>query len=253
MNLLLTKIRNVFNSSLRPLLLTVAVGPDKSRTDKSYLIPQLSQLVDFINMMTYDLNGAWDKITGLPSALYSDPAGYLSDDSCVTYWLSKGVPSSKLVLGIPTYGTQYTLTTSDYGVNAPASLKSTIPAYNELCLNNWTEAFVPSMQVPYAYSGKKWISYENQASLLAKVSYIKSKNLGGAMFWSLDQDDYKKVCPKSATSFPLIRTVYNALVSGQTSVTTQAPTTAAPTTKAPTTKAPTTQAPTTVGKFFLSF
>ena len=36
---------------------------------------------------------------------------------------------------------------------------------------------------------------DDEKSITKKVEWIKEKNLGGAMFWSLDTDDYKKGYP----------------------------------------------------------
>lgn len=64
----------------------------------SYNIPRMAQLLDFINIMTYDFRGAWDVRTGLNAGLYatskdesnSDLDKTLNVDSAIQYWLSQG-------------------------------------------------------------------------------------------------------------------------------------------------------------------
>ena len=45
------------------MLLSIAVGIGPTHL-KGYDIPKLSKVVDFINLMAYDLRGPWDKVTG---------------------------------------------------------------------------------------------------------------------------------------------------------------------------------------------
>ena len=61
--------------------------------------------LDFINVMTYDLHGAWEKTTGFNSPLYGRPEDTeegktLNADWVVKYWQELGAPSQKINLGI---------------------------------------------------------------------------------------------------------------------------------------------------------
>jgi chitinase len=74
--LLIQELRAAFDAEgtqtgRAPLLLTAAVAAGKSNIDNAYEIDLISQSLDFINLMSYDLNGAWDVITGLNSPLYA--------------------------------------------------------------------------------------------------------------------------------------------------------------------------------------
>lgn len=53
------------------LLLTAAVAAAESSASLSYDISAMSKYLDFINVMAYDLHGAWEKTTGLNAPLYS--------------------------------------------------------------------------------------------------------------------------------------------------------------------------------------
>ena len=71
------------------LLLTVALGASKFRVQESYEVAAISQHVDFINLMTYDLRGVWDKKTGINAPLKpgSWETGAERDNNVVRYLL----------------------------------------------------------------------------------------------------------------------------------------------------------------------
>ena len=55
------------------LLLSAAVASTESSASKSYNIREISKYIDFINVMAYDLRGAWDeeKKVGINAPLYA--------------------------------------------------------------------------------------------------------------------------------------------------------------------------------------
>jgi chitinase len=73
------------------------------------------------------LHGSWEKFTGHHSALYSrsdetDPIQTtLNVDFAVRYWIEKGFPKEKIVLGLPTYGRSFELSNSnEHELGSPA-------------------------------------------------------------------------------------------------------------------------------------
>merc|ERR1719189_3568180 len=58
-------------SSVNPLLLTAAVGVGRDTVEVAYDVPGMSQYLDLINLMTYDLHGAWEDRTGCNAPLYT--------------------------------------------------------------------------------------------------------------------------------------------------------------------------------------
>merc|ERR1719242_17997 len=283
--LFLQELRAAFKaeaaSSGKPELLisaAVAAGTDKIAT--AYEIPEMSNALDFINVMTYDFHGAWEKGAGHNSPLYKAPTdtGVIADyniDSAIKYYIDNGAAPEKLNLGLATYGRNFELTDpSSHDVGA--SIKGAGPAgtqtrekgfnsYYEICEKLKSGAQVyrdPTQQVPYAVKGNEWIGYDNEQSLRNKVDYAKALGLGGIMFWALDLDDFKgQSCGKGP--YPLMNAAKDQCLSGSSGVTsgpgspTQAPYTNAPTSApAPTdstqktwwpqapTNAPWTQAPT---------
>ncbi|KAG1655761.1 Acidic mammalian chitinase [Nymphon striatum] len=100
-------------------------------------------------------------------------------------FMDGGAPSTKLNMGMPTYGRGFILASeNDHGYNAPAVNDAGTPEYPV------HRVFDNSSKVPYAYGMKKWISFDDMESVTYKSKYIKAMNLGGSMIWVLDSDDW---------------------------------------------------------------
>ncbi|XP_074078512.1 chitotriosidase-1 isoform X2 [Macrotis lagotis] len=208
------------------LLLSAAVPAGRYHLDRGYEVQKISQALDFINLMTYDIHGTWERTTGHNSPLYrrqseKGEAAEANVDFAVNYWLKKGAPSNKVILGMPTYGRSFTLSSlSDTGVGAPTS-GAGIPgsftkeggflAFYEVCtLTDATFHMIEEQKAPYAIQGNQWIGFDNVESFRAKVRYLKQKGLGGAMVWSIDMDDFKGTFCNQGP-YPLIQTLKKEL------------------------------------------
>uniref|UniRef100_A0A0P5GMF6 chitinase n=1 Tax=Daphnia magna TaxID=35525 RepID=A0A0P5GMF6_9CRUS len=197
-------------------LLTAAVSPGKSTIDAAYDIPALADILDQVHVMNYDYHGSWETFTGLNAPLYGNPAydrtlenSFLNTNWTIHYWLSNGVPASKIILGMPLYGRGFQL---DNAANNGfyASAGNPIPAgpytqqagtwgYNEICEKfkaepTWTVVRDACYQAPYAYKNNLWIGYDDEQSLRNKGRYIAAMNLGGALTWSIETDDFRGIC-----------------------------------------------------------
>ena len=60
------------------LMLTAAVAAGKPTIDAGYEIAKIGKIVDILNLMTYDLHGTWDGMTGHHTAMASDGGGSVS-------------------------------------------------------------------------------------------------------------------------------------------------------------------------------
>ncbi|MEO8352633.1 MAG: glycosyl hydrolase family 18 protein [Chthoniobacteraceae bacterium] len=118
---------------------------------------------DFVNIMAYDGAGYWD-----PEA----PGQHSSFDfakSNVNYWLKRGLPRSKAVLGVPFYGR---------GFNQ-AFKKRDYPYKTIL------ESYPDAARVDQV---GETIWYNGIPTIEAKTRYAIVQGLGGIMIWSLDSD-----------------------------------------------------------------
>jgi len=212
----------------RGLLLSAAVSPSKTIMDVGYDIPTISQYLDWINVMTYDYHGQWDKKTGHVAPHYGHPDDefyYFNANFTMNYWIESGAPKKKLVMGMPLYGQSFTLTkVEEQGLNAPAkgggkagvaTRAKGFLAYHEICrLIQQGYAVVkddvtPPRMGPYAYKGNQWVGFDDKAMIEQKCNYVKEMGLGGGMVWALDLDDFRNLCGEGA--YPLMKTISRVL------------------------------------------
>ncbi len=88
--------------------LTVALPASQATLAQGIDLPALFKVIDFANMMTYDMKGAWSPTSGHHTSLYGNPADPdyaqgLSVDQTVGYLTKQGIPSEKIVIGSAFY------------------------------------------------------------------------------------------------------------------------------------------------------
>ncbi|XP_053101265.1 probable chitinase 10 isoform X3 [Hemicordylus capensis] len=210
----------------RRLLVTAAVSAGKPTIDAGYEMGEIGKYLDFLNVMSYDFHGGWDSFTGHNSPLYVGSADtgdykYFNTDFAMRYWRDNGVPAGKLIMGFPTYGRTFRLTSSDTSVGAPASgAGSSGPytreagfwAYYEICsfIKDATVVWIEDQCVPYAYKGSEWVGFDNKTSFECKAQYVKKNKFGGGMVWAIDLDDFSgSFCGEGR--YPLINTLKSSL------------------------------------------
>jgi GH18 family chitinase len=102
---LISRIRSeVTNSAGETPKITIA-APASAKMITKLDISGLCDLLDGVNIMTYDINGAFSAVTNHQSAIY--PPEYEDKtcvDSAVTAFLDGGCPAEKIAIGVPFYG-----------------------------------------------------------------------------------------------------------------------------------------------------
>lgn len=234
-------------SHVEPHLLTVAVGGQEAILRSSYELKQLTNLCDWLNVMSYDyfLYKPYSPFTGPNSPLFPlvDPyvpiLSKLSLSWTLNRLLQEQLDRSKLVMGIPCYARAYRLlfrNTRAAAFTLSAGIKSGQMGehlnYREvlelLTREDTIVEFDKRARVPYLLTdgGYLWISYENQQSVQEKVHHILEAGLGGYMTWNLNSDDFigsnerkiaddpkGRVVDESASEkFPLHRAMFDEVI-----------------------------------------
>ncbi|ANE46178.1 chitinase [Paenibacillus swuensis] len=221
--LLLQKIREKLNAAEatdgKDYLLTIASGAGPTFVANTEL-DKIAAVTDWINIMTYDMNGGWQTTSGHNAPLYLDQAAVnaglpqaaaFNVDAAVQAHLAAGVPSNKLIMGTPFYGRGWSGCSSagngQYqscagGANVGTWEKGSFDFYdleaNYINKNGYTRHWNNTAKVPYLFnpSNGNFISYDDVESFGHKTAYIKSKGLAGAMFWEFSGDRNKTLLNK---------------------------------------------------------
>jgi len=204
------------------LLITAAVSGGIYTIDQGYDGKQLGQSFDYINIMSYDFHGGWEQKTGFNSPLNDRNGDQLAIANAAKHWNDIGVPKSKLLIGLATYGRGFQLASaSSSGVGAAASgaapaqkytKEAGYAAYYEVCdlIDNhgYKDNYDNQQQSAYAVGGNIWIGYDNVKSFNAKLDWVKQGGYGGAFVWTLDLDDFNGKCKSSkGQKFPLMNAI----------------------------------------------
>lgn len=178
--LLLTALRDVLGNNA---WLSVAGTGDSAYIRNSAEIANIAPLINYFNLMSYDFtagetdeNGRKHQANLYPSDL-SLP-GYSIDDM-VNNLIESGMPSEKILLGVPFYGRLGATITKSYD-----ELRK-----NYINKNGYEVAFDKQAQVPYLVKNGKFVmSYDDALSIFLKGQYVLRNCLGGIFSWTSTYD-----------------------------------------------------------------
>ncbi|KAL2695834.1 hypothetical protein AAEP93_003134 [Penicillium crustosum] len=178
------------------LLTTASPAGPPANYLKEYLA-QMDQYLDFWKLMAYDYAGSWVNVTGHDANLHasnSNPASTpFNTDQAIEYYTSHGVASHNIVLGMPLYGRSFTDTNGygqPYNSVGVGSWENGVWDYKALPQTGCTVANLDHEAASYCYNSESrlLISYDTPEIARKKGEYIKSKELGGGMWWELSGD-----------------------------------------------------------------
>ena len=156
---------------------------DKYPSNGGYIFNDIAAMdpyVDYVNVMTYDL----DEAPHHQSAL-SDTRAYSDCNRALNAYLKAGVSPNKIVLGIPFYG-RHSFSTSPTAISYKSILKLDPKKYRR---NKWDIG----ANCPYVETkqGVFYLGYDNPKSIAIKGDWIRRKGGRGLRYWSYDDDDSK--------------------------------------------------------------
>lgn len=173
---------------------TIASGGFRSYLEANNMA-EAQQYLDLINIMAYDFYTAGDATTGHHANLSPSGAKGRSAKTAVEEHLEFGVPAEKIVLGVPFYGRMWKgVNPSENGLFQTGKFEMGLP-YHQIAalasMQKFNRFWDGSGDAPFLFSleDSTWITYEDTVSIALKAQYIRDKNLAGAMFWELSEDN----------------------------------------------------------------
>jgi chitinase len=184
-------------------LLTAAIPAGHEIPVTSFELREAGQILDWINVMTYDMTGSQrSSVTN-----FNAPFAESSDDPSDLDWkrfssvvgtigsfLDEGVPRDKLVVGVPFYGRGFTgVPAANDGLYQPFT--DTISADYHTIKADYLPVYQrfrhPEAEVPWLYDPARgtMLTYDDPESIGRKTDYVLAEGLGGVMFWELSGDD----------------------------------------------------------------
>ncbi|KAF3795997.1 Chitinase-3-like protein 1 [Nymphaea thermarum] len=169
-----------------------------------YPVEAMAQSVDWVNAMCFDYQGSnreEQDHTKAHAALFN-PNSQLSTSYGIDSWMDAGLPSNKLVMGIPLYGRSWILKNKEKnGIGAAAvafgprqrlSNQTGVMAYSEIQKflqdKDATLMYDNSTVSAYSYAGDLWVSFDSQGVVAEKISFAKQNRLLGYFLWPITFD-----------------------------------------------------------------
>ncbi|KAL9018537.1 MAG: hypothetical protein Q9185_004138 [Variospora sp. 1 TL-2023] len=177
-------------------LLTTASPAGAQNYEKLHL-KAMDQYLDFWNLMAYDYAGSWDVHAGHQANLYpsrdNPSCTPFSSAKAIGYYTSHGIHSSKIVLGMPLYGRAFRATDGPgqpFSGIGEGSWEQGIWDYKALPKEGAKEYVDKQVGASWSYDEgtRVMVSYDSEEMAREKVSFVKDKGLGGAMWWESSGD-----------------------------------------------------------------
>ncbi|KAJ1956331.1 hypothetical protein EC988_001408 [Linderina pennispora] len=211
-----------FGSGSKLITLAVRVQPFDVNGSPLSDVSAFAAVVDFANLMQYDINGAWMAKTG-PNAPFNFEMGkgaQVSYVSAIDAWTGAGWPANKLNAGLAFYG-RATKTTVDMTLdpnNQYQSQTSQLPpgdkedaawegSYSgtwqwknlraqgvlsdpETATGEWVRQWDDVSKTPWLFNKNTnvFLSYDDVKSIKIKAAYAEERGLGGVMVWTINMD-----------------------------------------------------------------
>lgn len=174
--------------------LSIAAGVGQWFVDTTEVDKYIDYLDD-IMLMTYDLRGFGQEITGHHTTLYTkkDDVLKMSAHDGIKLLNEHGVSNDKIVLGYAQYSRHWTgVEDVNHGLLQKADPNGgdylyDYPKLQDDIIDNpdYQEFFDEEAMVPWSYSKDKkiFVTYDNARSVQEKVKYVKNNDLKGLMYW----------------------------------------------------------------------
>ncbi|KAF5557753.1 glycosyl hydrolase family 18 [Fusarium napiforme] len=166
----------------------------------------MNNYVDWINLMSYDLHGIWDRDNPIGNQILGHTNITEIDLALDLFWRNN-IPPGDIVLGIGLYGRSFKLENpscwkpgcrfSDPGDKGRCTDTAGFLSYREIMdLIRDSKAkpvYDRDAKVNYmVYGQNNWISYDDERTFKDKIDFANKRGLNGLMMWAIDLDDSRR-------------------------------------------------------------
>lgn len=160
-------------------------------------IPSLSKYVDLFMIMGYDFYGSFSTVAGPVSPLYKGTEWWSSLDQSLQSYIAVSPDPSKLLMGLPYYGSEWYTETTEIGAKVASNGFIDSPIYRSISSQILKGAKLDSSGYTQFYPYKSndgrtaQLWFDDSATLGAKYDWVKAQNIGGIGIWALGYDNGK--------------------------------------------------------------
>ncbi|KAF7544087.1 hypothetical protein G7Z17_g10230 [Cylindrodendrum hubeiense] len=165
-------------------------------------LKKIMDAVEFFNIMSYDLHGAWDQNVNWTSPHLNAHTNLTEIDLALDLLWRNDIEYNKVVLGLGFYGRAFTATSAscmkpgclfkDAGVAGKCSREKGILLNSELDAMIKERKVKPELfkeeAVKIAKWGNQWVSFDDEETFKLKSEFAQSRCLGGMMVWAISHD-----------------------------------------------------------------
>ncbi len=201
---LLSDLREALGESR---ILSIAVGGDESFIRNTEM-DKISQIVDYVQLMTYDLRGGFAAAAGHHAALGASRGDTSKANARVVVELFRGagVPYEKMVLGAAFYARSFAVTSAENnGLLQPSGIGEPGPTFGEITErfleeNQYKEYWDEDAEAAYLFNGRVFVSFESERAIRLKCGYVQEKGMYGIMYWEHGNDPTRTLLSAMADS-----------------------------------------------------
>ncbi|KAF1849934.1 glycoside hydrolase family 18 protein [Cucurbitaria berberidis CBS 394.84] len=198
----LKNLKNALGSGGHKYGLTITI-PSSFWYMQNFDIVAISKVIDWFNVMSYDLHGTWDSTNPYIGPIVGAHTNLTEIDLTMDLLWRNNIDPDKIVLGVGFYGRSFTLTnpscagpgcgfsgggkpgkcSASAGTLMFSEIQDVIKAGAKVTLDK-----AAAVQI-VTYDTNQWVSYDDDVTFKLKVEYGNSKCLGGLMVWAASTDD----------------------------------------------------------------
>ncbi|MGH7203178.1 MAG: glycosyl hydrolase family 18 protein [Candidatus Levyibacteriota bacterium] len=179
--------------------LTVEISPTDVIRHELINVHDMGTIADTVVLMAYDYHSTASTVTGAVAPQNGAGTSLEYDVATAITKAKAGVPSQKLILGLPLYGYEWeTMTASPRAAIIPGTglTASSMRAQSLLasCASCSSDFNSQTQELFVAYKDQETGTYHqffvpNEASIKAKINYANAQELGGLALWALGYED----------------------------------------------------------------